>query len=54
MTAGGLAPMSAPLIRRLATLEDCRKVVELEKKVWEYTDAEDVVPAPVLDRKSVV
>jgi predicted GNAT superfamily acetyltransferase len=40
--------MSAPLIRRLATLEDCRKVVELEKKVWGYTDAEDVVPAPVL------
>ncbi|HVL67284.1 MAG TPA: hypothetical protein VM364_08470 [Vicinamibacterales bacterium] len=35
-------------IRPLTTLEECRKVVELEKKVWGYTDAEDVVPAPVL------
>jgi predicted GNAT superfamily acetyltransferase len=37
-----------PSIRPLKTLEDCRMVVELEKKVWGYTDAEDVVPAPVL------
>ena len=36
------------LIRPLTTLEDCRKVVELEKRVWGYTDAEDVVPSPVL------
>ncbi|HVH57015.1 MAG TPA: hypothetical protein VM791_12220 [Vicinamibacterales bacterium] len=36
------------MIRRLETLEDCRRVVELEKQVWGYTDAEDVVPAPVL------
>ena len=36
------------MIRPLTTLEDCRKVVELEKKVWGYSDAEDVVPAPVL------
>lgn len=35
-------------IRPLETLDDCRKVVELEKRVWGYTDAEDVVPAPVL------
>ena len=35
-------------IRSLATLEDCRRVVELEKLVWGYTDAEDVVPSPVL------
>ncbi|MBA2305145.1 MAG: hypothetical protein H0W08_21300 [Acidobacteria bacterium] len=35
-------------IRPLQTLEDCRKVVELERQVWGYTDAEDVVPAPVL------
>lgn len=35
-------------IRPLTTLDECRKVVELEKDVWEYTDAEDVVPAPVL------
>ena len=36
------------LIRALTTLEDCRRVVLLEKEVWGYTDAEDVVPAPVL------
>ena len=35
-------------IRPLTTLEDCRKVAELEKSVWGYTDAEDVVPPPVL------
>ena len=35
-------------IRPLTTLEDCRNVVALEKKVWGYTDAEDVVPSPVL------
>jgi len=35
-------------IRALTTLEDCRKVTELEKVVWGYTDAEDVVPPPVL------
>jgi len=36
------------IIRPLTTLEDCRKVTELEKSVWGYTDAEDVVPAPIL------
>ena len=35
-------------IRPLTTLEDCRQVAELEKSVWGYTDAEDVVPPPVL------
>lgn len=35
-------------IRPLKTLDECRRVVELEKEVWEYTDAEDVVPAPIL------
>ena len=40
--------MIPPLIRPLKTLDDCRRVVELEKKVWGYTDGEDVVPAPVL------
>lgn len=35
-------------IRLLTTLEDCRKVAGLEKVVWGYTDAEDVVPPPVL------
>jgi predicted GNAT superfamily acetyltransferase len=35
-------------IRPLASLEDCRRVAELERIVWGYTDAEDVVPPPVL------
>src|SRR5690606_7659511 len=40
--------MTAFVIRPLTTLEECRQVVELEKRVWGYTDAEDVVPSPVL------
>ena len=39
---------TAHVIRPLMTLEECRRVVALEKQVWGYTDAEDVVPAPVL------
>jgi predicted GNAT superfamily acetyltransferase len=35
-------------IRPLTTLEECRQVATLEKVVWGYTDAEDVVPPPVL------
>ena len=35
-------------IRPLTTLEECRQVAALEKSVWGYTDAEDVVPPPVL------
>jgi predicted GNAT superfamily acetyltransferase len=35
-------------IRPLTTLEDCRAVADLERVVWGYTDAEDVVPPPVL------
>jgi predicted GNAT superfamily acetyltransferase len=35
-------------IRALTTIEHCRKVAELEKSVWGYADAEDVVPPPVL------
>jgi predicted GNAT superfamily acetyltransferase len=35
-------------IRDLTTLDDCRRVVQLEKLVWGYTDAEDVVPVPIL------
>lgn len=35
-------------IRPLETIEDCRLVAGLEKEVWGYTDAEDVVPPPVL------
>jgi predicted GNAT superfamily acetyltransferase len=36
------------IIRPLTTIEDCRRVAELERIVWGYTDAEDVVPPPVL------
>jgi predicted GNAT superfamily acetyltransferase len=35
-------------IRPLTTLEDCRKIADLEKSIWGYADAEDVVPPPVL------
>ena len=35
-------------IRALTTLEDCRRVADLERIVWGYEDAEDVVPPPVL------
>jgi predicted GNAT superfamily acetyltransferase len=35
-------------LRDLTTIEDCRRVVELEKQVWGYRDGEDVVPVPVL------
>lgn len=35
-------------IRRLTTLEECQQVVALEKRVWGYTDFEDVVPAAIL------
>lgn len=36
------------LIRALTTLDECRQVAALERSVWGYTDAEDVVPPPVL------
>ncbi|MEO7271990.1 MAG: hypothetical protein ABIX28_19180 [Vicinamibacterales bacterium] len=36
------------MIRPLTTLDDCRRVAALERTVWGYTDAEDVVPPPVL------
>jgi predicted GNAT superfamily acetyltransferase len=35
-------------IRPLTTLADCRRVAAMERTVWGYTDAEDVVPPPVL------
>jgi len=35
-------------IRELTTMDECRQVAALEKAVWGYTDAEDVVPPPVL------
>jgi predicted GNAT superfamily acetyltransferase len=36
------------LIRPITTLDECRRVAALEKTVWGYGDAEDVVPPPVL------
>ena len=36
------------IIRELTTIEECRQVAALEMEVWGYTDAEDVVPPPVL------
>jgi hypothetical protein len=35
-------------IRPLTTIDDCRQVAALERGVWGYTDAEDVVPPPVV------
>lgn len=35
-------------IRDLTTLDECRQVAELEQEIWAYSDAEDVVPPPVL------
>lgn len=35
-------------IRALTTLEECRQVAALEKVVWEFTDAEDVIPPALL------
>jgi predicted GNAT superfamily acetyltransferase len=36
------------MIRDLTTIEECRAVAALEREIWGYTDAEDVVPPPVL------
>lgn len=35
-------------IRSIESLDECRQIVALEKSIWGYTDAEDVVPSPVL------
>src|SRR5262245_13641505 len=35
-------------IRPLTTLDECRQVAALERAVWNYNDAEDIVPPPVL------
>ena len=35
-------------IRPLTTIDECRQVAALEREIWRYPDAEDVVPAPVL------
>src|SRR5215510_13796914 len=36
------------IIRRLTTLEECRQVAALEKAVWDFADAEDVIPPALL------
>jgi predicted GNAT superfamily acetyltransferase len=36
------------LVRPLTTLDECQHVAALEKAVWEFTDAEDVVPSSLL------
>lgn len=36
------------LIRSLSTLEDCRTAAALEKTIWGYADAEEVIPAAIL------
>ena len=35
-------------IRPITTIEGCRHVAALEREVWGYADAEDVIPPPVL------
>jgi predicted GNAT superfamily acetyltransferase len=35
-------------IRELTTIEECRQVAALEREIWAYDDATDVVPPPIL------
>ncbi len=35
-------------MRDLRTLDDCKRIVDLEKQIWGYTDSEDLVPAIML------
>ena len=35
-------------IRPLTTIDECRQVAVLEREIWGYPDAEDVVPPPIL------
>ena len=46
--ASRIAGATLMQIRPLTTLDECRQVAALERTVWGYTDAEDVVPPPVL------
>lgn len=39
---------SGVTIRELTTIEECRQVAALEREIWAYDDATDVVPPPVL------
>ena len=43
-----MATRIAMEIRELTTIEECRAVAAMERDIWGYTDAEDVVPPPVL------
>jgi predicted GNAT superfamily acetyltransferase len=45
-----VSPASSPNlhIRRLTTIEECREVARLERAVWQYSDAEDVIPPAIL------
>lgn len=36
------------MIRALTTIDECRRVAELEKEIWGYAIADDVVPPTVL------
>ncbi len=41
-------PEPSHSIRALTTIDECRRVAELERLVWGYTDPEDVIPPAVL------
>jgi|TARA_B100000315_G_scaffold154402_1_gene142955 predicted GNAT superfamily acetyltransferase len=43
-----VTPTGEITYRDLRTLDELRRVVELERIIWEYTHAEDVVPVPIL------
>jgi chorismate synthase len=47
-SAEAASPADGISIRPLRTLDECRAVAAMEREVWGYTDAEDVVPPPVL------
>lgn len=40
--------MSDVTIRDYRTLDECRRIVDLETAIWGYTDSEDLVPAIIL------
>ena len=46
--AARTAAITVITIQPLTTFADCRRVAALERTIWGYTDAEDVVPPPVL------
>jgi len=41
-------PVTAIDLRDLTTIDDLARVVEFEKRIWGYTNGDDVVPLPVL------